>query len=122
MRILWRSNSSEKIKEYRMKTVNYGTASGPDSAARCMKQLSMDYAEKFPTAAIAIGYNFYVDDLIVSVSTIEEGIHLQKDLNILVKESGLELGQWDSAVLRIRVLKSMMTNSCPRLEESLSTP
>jgi hypothetical protein len=56
----------------------------------------MDYADKFPIAAIAIGDNFYVDDLIVSVSTIKEGIHLQKDLNILVKESGLELGKWDS--------------------------
>ncbi len=37
MRIQWRSNPSEKIKEYRIKTVTYGTASGTHSAARCMK-------------------------------------------------------------------------------------
>jgi hypothetical protein len=95
-RILWRETPDSPMKEYRLTTVTYGTASAPYAASRCMKQISLDYAEEFPEAAGVFGRNFYVDDLLVSVPSVEDGVRVQKGLEVVAAKAGLEIGKWDS--------------------------
>ncbi|GFV79009.1 hypothetical protein TNCV_4347681 [Trichonephila clavipes] len=40
--ILWRNNSSESIRTYKLKTVTYGLASASFLATRCIKQIALD--------------------------------------------------------------------------------
>ncbi|GFX14767.1 integrase catalytic domain-containing protein [Trichonephila clavipes] len=40
--ILWRNNSSENIRTYKLKTVTYGLASASFLATRCIKQIALD--------------------------------------------------------------------------------
>ncbi|GFS75588.1 uncharacterized protein TNCV_3425291 [Trichonephila clavipes] len=40
--ILWRNNSSENIRTYKLKTVTYGLASASFLATRCIKQITLD--------------------------------------------------------------------------------
>ncbi|GFT08852.1 hypothetical protein TNCV_2407081 [Trichonephila clavipes] len=40
--ILWRNNSNENIRTYKLKTVTYGLASASFLATRCIKQIALD--------------------------------------------------------------------------------
>ncbi|XP_037293581.1 uncharacterized protein LOC119189038 [Manduca sexta] len=50
-RIVWRDNPEDKIKEFELMTVTFGTASAPYLAVRALKQLSDDEAKDYPIAA-----------------------------------------------------------------------
>ncbi|XP_043276022.1 uncharacterized protein [Venturia canescens] len=45
-RILWRPSPSDKIKEYRLNTMTYGTACAPFLTLRTIKQLATDYTKQ----------------------------------------------------------------------------
>ena len=64
-RILWRSNPSEEVKEFRLNTVTYGTACASFLAKRVLKQISEDNKIKYPKASAIIARDFYVDDLLM---------------------------------------------------------
>lgn len=49
--ILWRFSPEDEVSTYCLKTVTYGTRSAPFAAARCLKQLALDYAHVYPEAA-----------------------------------------------------------------------
>lgn len=49
--ILWRFSPEDEVSTYCLKTVTYGTRSAPFAAARCLKQLALDYAHVYPKAA-----------------------------------------------------------------------
>lgn len=50
-RLLWRFDSNEQVKEYRITTVIDGTASASFLATRTFQQLAEDGQKKFPAAA-----------------------------------------------------------------------
>ncbi|XP_061710281.1 uncharacterized protein LOC133520037 [Cydia pomonella] len=60
--ILWRSDTSQPIKQYKLNTVTYGTSSAPYLATRCLVQLGQECAEKNVSETIL--HDFYVDDYI----------------------------------------------------------
>ena len=120
-RIVWRESPSHLLKEYRLATVTYGTASAPHSAARCLKQLSLDYMAEYPEAAEIFGRNFYVDDLLVSVKCPEEAVRIQKGLDLLASKAEMEIGKWDSndpRVLEHVPLVSRAKNSNFKMEDN----
>src|SRR5206468_938065 len=49
-RIVWRSSPSEAIKDFRLKRVTYGTASGPYLANKALHQVANDEGHNFPLA------------------------------------------------------------------------
>lgn len=93
-RFLWRFNTNERIKEYRITTVIDGTASASFLATRTLKQLAEDGRKKFPTAAQVIKEDFYMDDVSSGSHSVESTIQLQNDLIKLMKGAGFNLRKW----------------------------
>ena len=60
-----------------MKRVTFGVAASSFAANMSVKQNSIDFAEKYPLAAVAIEKSIYVDDCLTGASSVEEAIRLQ---------------------------------------------
>lgn len=76
-RILWRTNPSEGIATYELKTVTYRTASASFLAVRCLQQLAREAQDRFPVASEIILKDFYMDALLTGAGSIEEAIKLR---------------------------------------------
>lgn len=93
-RILWRSEPSQPIKEYRLLTVTYGTASAPYQAVRCLQQLAVDEKLRFAEASKIVLQDFYVDDTASGSPNLEEAKSVVKELQDLCMSGGLQLRKW----------------------------
>ncbi|XP_062535430.1 uncharacterized protein LOC134204669 [Armigeres subalbatus] len=94
--ILWKDSPSETMRTYQLTTVTYGTSSAPYLATKCLQTLAEIGSESHPAAAVVIGKNFYMDDLLTGASSIEEGQELVQQLNQLTNSAGLQLRKWAS--------------------------
>lgn len=95
-RILWRDEPNEKIKEFELVTVTYGTTSAPYLAIKTLQQLALNDQHKFPVAANVALNDFYVDDVLTGADTVEKCSLLQKQLQQLLSGGGLSLRKWSS--------------------------
>lgn len=95
-RIVWRSHPSLPIKDYRLRTVTFGTTPAPYLAVRSLQQLAVDEKVNFPNAAKATLNDFYVDDLMTGADTEIEAIKLQTDLIAMLHRGGFEIRKWAS--------------------------
>ncbi|XP_062542374.1 uncharacterized protein LOC134210340 [Armigeres subalbatus] len=94
--IVWREDSSKPIRMFMLTTVTYGTSSAPYLATRCLKKLAEDEKNNFPAATDTILYEFYVDDMLKSVDSLEEAVQLSQDLIEVLSTAGLTLRKWSS--------------------------
>ncbi|XP_065085705.1 uncharacterized protein LOC135707752 [Ochlerotatus camptorhynchus] len=94
--IVWRADSGKPLRIFVLTTVTYGTSSAPYLATRCLKKLAEEEKGNFPAAADTIIYDFYVDDMLKSIDSIEEGVQLSKDLIHVLGTAGLTLRKWSS--------------------------
>ncbi|XP_062703701.1 uncharacterized protein LOC134286146 [Aedes albopictus] len=94
--IMWREDATKPIRFFVLTTVTYGTSSAPYLATRCLRKLAEDEKAKFPVAADTIIYEFYVDDMLKSVDSVEEAVQLSKDLIHVLGTAGLTLRKWSS--------------------------
>ncbi|XP_037942495.1 uncharacterized protein LOC119675369 [Teleopsis dalmanni] len=62
-RIVWREDSSEKLKYFILCTVTYGTSCAPFLSVRVLEQLAKDHQRRYPLAAKIILEDFCVDDV-----------------------------------------------------------
>ncbi|XP_055688575.1 uncharacterized protein LOC129793053 [Lutzomyia longipalpis] len=95
-RVVWRSSKDQPIRDYRFVRVCFGVASSPFLATRALIQLANDYEAEFPLAAKALRSNFYVDDCLVSVKSLEEAQELQRQLIEVLRRGGFSLTKWTS--------------------------
>ncbi|GFW61081.1 integrase catalytic domain-containing protein [Trichonephila clavipes] len=77
--ILWRNNSSENIRTYKLKTVTYGLASASFLATRCIKQIALDDKDN-PNLSRVLQEDFYMDDLLSGADTPNNAISICKDI------------------------------------------
>lgn len=104
-KIIWRDNPSQKLQEYQLTTVTYGTKAAPFLAMMTLRQLAEDERDKFPEAAKVIEESFYMDDLVHGASSLSTAQRLQQDLIDLLKLGGFNLRKWasnDSRLLQSR--------------------
>lgn len=94
-RILWRKDSSEPVKDYRLLTVTFGTAPAPYLACRTLNQLANDEGQNYPIAAQMIS-DFYVDDILSGTDTVETAIEARNQLTEMMKRGGFVLKKWSS--------------------------
>ncbi|XP_055589056.1 uncharacterized protein LOC129741357 [Uranotaenia lowii] len=94
--ILWRNDSSEPLRTYKLTTVTYGTASAPFLATRCLQKLSEDGEQSHPLAAKILRKDFYMDDALIGIDTPEEGKQAVKELNDLLCSVGFVLCKYNS--------------------------
>ncbi|XP_055604005.1 uncharacterized protein LOC129752246 [Uranotaenia lowii] len=95
-RIVWRASPDAPMWTYELKTVTYGTASAPYLATRVLQQLADDECDQFPEAARVLKRDFYVDDLFSGADSVDEAVHLRKQLHALLIKGGFELRKWAS--------------------------
>lgn len=95
-RIIWKFNSSEPLKDYRLLTLVYGLTSSPFLALRTLQQLVTDEGNAFPTASYAIQNHCYVDDIITGSSSNNSAIKLSDELILLFQRGGFALRIWSS--------------------------
>ena len=73
LRFLWRPKVNDPVQLYEHQRHVFGAKSSPTCANYALKRVGIDNEDEFPIAAKTI-HNFYMDDLIKSVETAEEGI------------------------------------------------
>ncbi|XP_058817497.1 uncharacterized protein LOC131680803 [Topomyia yanbarensis] len=95
-RILWRDLPSQQILSYQLTTVTYGTSSAPYLATKSLQRLAEDSSEKFPVAAEVIRRDFYMDDMLSGVDSVEEGQELCRQLIHVMNSAGFQLRKWAS--------------------------
>lgn len=100
-RILMRFDEESEIQDWVLTTVTYGTASASFLAIRCLKQLAIEYRDKYPKAAEVLEKHFSMDDMTSGCQNIEEGIEIQKQLNEILKSAHFHLRKWMSNDLRM---------------------
>ncbi|XP_075990248.1 uncharacterized protein LOC142985891 [Anticarsia gemmatalis] len=105
-RIIWRDNSHDQLQEYQLTTVTYGTKAAPYLAMMTLRQLASNKKERFPEAAQIVENNFYMDDLILAVPSIEDALKIKADPTNLMKAGGFNLRKWKSNY------KVLSENSC----------
>ncbi|KAL0860136.1 hypothetical protein ABMA27_010443 [Loxostege sticticalis] len=86
--------SKANIQEYRLLRVTLGTASAPYLAVKTLQQLARDEGELYPETAKKIISDFYVDDFLSGCQTVEEGLQIYRELNIMMERGGFELQKW----------------------------
>ncbi|XP_062700371.1 uncharacterized protein LOC134284887 [Aedes albopictus] len=123
-RILWRSSSSEPLRTFELVTVTYGTASAPFLATRCLKELSTQGAADFPLAALILGKDFYVDDMLTGVDDEEEGDELCNQLLELLHSAGFSLRKWasNSSAVLSKIPAELRDERSTLSLDSLSSP
>ncbi|XP_055715157.1 uncharacterized protein LOC129809373 [Phlebotomus papatasi] len=95
-RFVWRPDKSQRIQEFRVTRVCFGVASSPFLATRALLQLAMDNQQSHPLASQALRTSFYVDDCLLSINTLEEGITTQLQLLEVLQGAGFNLAKWTS--------------------------
>ncbi|GAB0099938.1 uncharacterized protein DMENIID0001_161430 [Sergentomyia squamirostris] len=95
-RILWREKHQDRIQEYQLNTVTYGTAPATFLAVRAMHQLVKDDGAKFPRASKAILNDFYVDDLLSGAYSINEAKETINEIMALMQLGCFNLRKWCS--------------------------
>ncbi|XP_071577903.1 uncharacterized protein [Temnothorax nylanderi] len=96
-RIVWRFSESDPILDYILKTVTFGSTCSPFLAIYCLLQLATLHREEYPLAFAALFEALYVDDVVVSVRTVEQARALRDQLLSLLRSAGFELRKWASS-------------------------
>ncbi|GFV76317.1 integrase catalytic domain-containing protein [Trichonephila clavipes] len=93
--ILWRNNSSENIRTYKLKTVTYGLASASFLATRCIKQIALDDKDN-PNLSRVLQEDIYMDDLLSGADTPNNAFSICKDIAHVLSTRGFHLRKWNS--------------------------
>ena len=83
-RFLWwpEGDVDRPLEEYRMTVHNFGATSSPSCANYALKRTATDNKEQHSAeVSEVIQHNFYVDDMLKSVSTNEQGMSMSTGLS-----------------------------------------
>ncbi|XP_049318702.1 uncharacterized protein LOC125780534 [Astyanax mexicanus] len=93
----WEKGDTESVpKEYRMNVHLFGAASSPGCANYGLKYLASQNEKEYPDAANFIKKNFYVDDGLFSVKSVDTAIKLVRDAQNVCARGKLHLHKFIS--------------------------
>ena len=96
LKILWRDDPSEPLREYKLTTVTYGTRSAPYQANRCLKQIAVDCVADYPVASRVISNDCYVDDFLSGCDTLSDAVECYEQLTSVLGLAHFHLRKWMS--------------------------
>ncbi|XP_073819973.1 uncharacterized protein [Musca autumnalis] len=108
-RIIYRSSPDEDIKDYQLKTVTFGLNCAPYLALRTLLQLAQDEEERFPIGAKILKENMYVDDALVGIHSIPDGIDAKVQLIDILQSAGFHLRKWTSNSIHLEAVTDLST-------------
>ena len=79
-----------ELKHYVLFTVTYGTACAPFLAVRCLHQLAIENADKFPIASSCIKEVFYMDDLVSGALSVKAALILREQLTSVLQSGAFK--------------------------------
>ena len=100
LRFLWwnEGNYKQEPSVYCMCVHLFGATSSPSVANFCMKKTADDNETRYSDQAIdVLRRSFYVDDMLKSVSTVDEAVSLVKEMQDLLKQGGFVLNKFMSS-------------------------
>ena len=100
LRYLWFENGDikEKPVEFRMKVYVFGTVASPSAANFALKETANRFKHDFSQETFkTIINNFYVDDLLKSVPTLENAINLREEISAVLSKAGFHITKWTSS-------------------------
>lgn len=83
--------SNEPMKVFKMDRMVFGVVCSPSTSQFVVRKIASEYEISHPQAAVIIRDNLYVDDLVKSVNSIEEGQKLIVDARKILNSGGFEL-------------------------------
>lgn len=84
-------------EDYEMLVHIFGAKSSPCCANKALNRTAQDNEDNYPPeVGKTVRRNFYVDDVLKSVQSIEKAVHLASDLTKLLKEGGFCLTKFSS--------------------------
>ncbi|GFY16353.1 reverse transcriptase domain-containing protein [Trichonephila clavipes] len=92
--ILWKNNSNENIRTYKLKAVTYGLAPASFLATRCIKQIALDNIDN-PNLSRVLQEDINIDDLLLGSNTPNNAISICKDIAHVLSTRGFHL-KWNS--------------------------
>ncbi|XP_071055143.1 uncharacterized protein [Onthophagus taurus] len=95
-RIVWREDSSQKLKSYELTTVTYGLSCAPYLAIRCLRQLANEHHSRQPLGAVILIKDTYVDDILSGGNDIDEVQEVIFQLNQVLTAGGFNAHKWNS--------------------------
>lgn len=99
--ILWRWNRKEPIKTFQLKMVTYGMASSSFLAIRRLQETARQMSQSYPESAEVITRDFYVDDLLTGLDSVENLLRVKQDITSILASAKFELRKWKSNVPEI---------------------
>ncbi|XP_062538484.1 uncharacterized protein LOC134206775 [Armigeres subalbatus] len=94
-RFLWRENSYDlEPSTFVMQVMTFGASCSPSCAQYAKNLNASEYEKQYPAAAEAIKKKHYVDDMLVSVETVDEAIKLAQDVRYLHAQAGYDMRNW----------------------------
>lgn len=94
--VFWRSSPLDKLVEYELNTVTYGTNCAPFLALRVLKSIALDdYADSDAVRDALLNLT-YVDDICTGADSIVDTLRLQSVLITILGRAGMQLKKWSS--------------------------
>ena len=90
------------LEEYQMVVHLFGAASSPSCSNFALRKTAEDNSQYFPEAVVStVKNNFYVDDCLKALSSVEEASHHASDLRSLLSKGSFRLTKWISSSRRV---------------------
>ncbi|XP_061191724.1 uncharacterized protein LOC133199952 [Saccostrea echinata] len=99
LRFLWweDGDTNKKIVEYQMVVHLFGASSSPSCANYALRKTARDSEGLFDSEIInTVFKNFYVDDCLKSIKTVDNATGLIKDVQRLLTRGGFHISKWIS--------------------------
>lgn len=98
LRFLWcpELEIEQNPKDHCMLVQLFGAVSSPSCASFALQRTTEHNSHMRPQVTETVMHNFYVDDCLVSVPTIQEEVQLRSDLVDLCNMGGFQLTKWVS--------------------------
>lgn len=112
-KVLWKESINGTIKTYQLNTVTYETDFVLYLAIRTLHQLAQDEEHSYSIGARILKRDFYVDDLLTIVNTLEKARSLRDVLIDITTKGGFELRQLvlnESKLIESLSIKSDQSN------------
>ena len=100
-RFVWRSQTNEPLRDYRMTRVTFGVSASSFAANMAVKQNAIDCADEYPVASEVVHKSFYVDDCLTGAQDPTSALLLQQQLTKLFSFGGFVLRKWNSNDLSV---------------------
>lgn len=111
--------TGEALKVYQMDRMVFGVVCSPSTSQFVVQKIANEFQNSHPEAAQTIKLHLYVDDLVRSVNSIEEGKKLIYEVRTILASGGFKLVKFNATDERLFSLLNEKLSDSEKQEEKL---